>query len=114
MVGFLLGAAYFAMIFTRPGGRSGRAPASLKLPAEGGDLLLLAGAAALAVVALLLWLFRKGQPSLGLSETEIQFLFPAPVSRRALLHYALLKAQLPVLFSALIITVVSGDRKSVV
>ena len=110
MVGFLLGAAYFAMIFTRPGGRSGRAPASLQLPAQGGDLLLLAGAAALAVVALLLWLFRKGQPSLGFSETEIQFLFPAPVSRRALLHYALLKAQLPILLSALIITVVSGRR----
>ncbi len=110
MIGFLLGAAYFAMIFTRPGSRTGRAPATLGLPAQWGDILLLAGAAALAVVTLLFWLFRKGQPSLGLSEAEIQFLFPAPVSRRALLHYALLKAQLPVLFSALIITVVSGRR----
>jgi len=110
MVGFLLGAAYFAMIFSRPGGRAGRAPAALRLPAQGADLLLLAGAAVLAVVTLVIWLFRKGRPSLGLSEAEIQFLFPAPVSREALLHYALLKAQLPVLFSALIITVVTGRR----
>ncbi|MDL2718958.1 MAG: putative ABC exporter domain-containing protein [Acidobacteriota bacterium] len=110
MVGFLLGAAYFVMLFTRPGSRTGRTPGTLRLPAEGGDLLLLAGAAALAVATLLMWLFRKGQPALGLSEAEIQFLFPAPISRKALLHYALLKAQLPVLFSALVITVVSGRR----
>ena len=112
MIGFLLGAAYFAMIFMRPGSRGGRPPAPPSLPAHAGDLLLLAGAAALAVVALLTWLFRKGQPSLGLSEAEIQFLFPAPVSRRAILHYALLKAQLPVLFSAFILTVVTGRRGS--
>jgi ABC-2 type transport system permease protein len=112
MVGFLLGAAYFTMIFLRPGSRTGRAPAVFRLRAEGSDLLLLAAAAALAVVTFLMWLFRKGQPALGLSEAEIQFLFPAPVSRRALLHYALLKAQLPVFFSALIITVVTGSRGS--
>ena len=114
MVGFLLGAAYFAMIFLRPGSRTGRVALSSRLqaglPPHAADLLLLAGAAALAVVTLLIWLFRKGQPSLGLSEAEIQFLFPAPVSRKVLLHYALLKAQLPILFSALIITAVSGRR----
>ena len=114
MVGFLLGAAYFAMIFTRPGNRTGRAAMASRLqsglPAEAADLFLVAGAATLAIVTLLLWLFRKGEPALGLSEAEIQFLFPAPVSRRALLHYALLKAQVPVLFSALIITVVTGRR----
>jgi hypothetical protein len=114
MIGFLLGAAYFTMIFLRPGSRTGRAALSSRvqagLPAHAADLFLIVGAAALAVVTLLIWLFRRGQPSLGLTEAEIQFLFPAPVSRRALLHYALLKAQLPVLFSALIITVVSGRR----
>ena len=114
MVGFLLGAAYFTMIFLRPGSRTGRAAMSSRLqaglPPHAADLLLLAGAAALAVVTLLLWLFRKGEPALGLSEAEIQFLFPAPVSRRALRNYALVKAQLPVIFSALIITVVSGRR----
>jgi ABC-2 type transport system permease protein len=112
MIGFLVGAAYFALIFMRPGSRGGRPPAPQRLPAHAGELLLLAGAAALAVVALLTWLFRKGQPSLGLSEAEIQFLFPGPISRRAILHYALLKAQLPVLFSAFILTVVTGRRGS--
>jgi hypothetical protein len=109
MVGFLVGAAYFAMLFMRPG-RADRPPAPPGLPRHLGEILLLAGAAALAAAALLTWLFRKGQPSLGLSEAEIQFLFPAPVSRRALLHYALLKAQFPVLLSAFILTIVSGRR----
>jgi hypothetical protein len=109
MVGFLVGAAYFAMLFLRPG-RPGRPPVPPRLPGHLDEILLLAGAAALAAAALLTWLFRKGQPSLGLSEAEIQFLFPAPVSRRALLHYALLKAQLPVLLSTFILTVVSSRR----
>jgi putative ABC exporter len=109
MVGFLAGAAYFAMIFMRPS-RAGRATAPPRLPGHLDEILLVAGAAALAAAALLAWLFRKGQPSLGLSEAEIQFLFPAPISRRALLHYALLKAQLPVLLSAFILTIVSSRR----
>ncbi len=110
MVGFALGAAYFVMLFARPGGRAGRPPRAFPLPAASGDVLLLGGAAGLAVVTLLIWLFRKGQPSLGLSEAEIQFLFPAPVSRKVLLRYALLKAQLPVLLSTLILALVSGRR----
>ena len=109
MVGFLVGAAYFAMLFMRPG-RAGRPPAPPRLPGHMDEILLVAGAAALAAAALLTWLFRKGEPSLGLSEAEIQFLFPAPISRRALLHYALLKAQFPVLLSAFILTIVSGRR----
>ncbi|MFI5119965.1 MAG: putative ABC exporter domain-containing protein [Thermoanaerobaculia bacterium] len=111
MVGFLVGAAYFAMLFLRPGHVGPRA-APARLPGHMDEILLVAGAVALAAAALLTWLFRKGQPSLGLSEAEIQFLFPAPVSRRALLHYALLKAQLPVFLSALILTLVSGRRGS--
>jgi hypothetical protein len=108
LVGFLAGAAYFAMLFASPS-RGSRPPAP-RLPGHLNEVLLLAGSAALAAAALLAWLFRKGRPSLGLSEAEIQFLFPAPLSRSALLHYALLKAQLPVLLSAFILTVVSGRR----
>ena len=109
MIGFLVGAAYFAMLFMRPG-RAGRTPTPPRFPGHMNEILLVAGAAALAAAALLTWLFRKGEPSLGLSEAEIQFLFPAPISRRALLHYALLKAQFPVLLSAFILTIVSGRR----
>ena len=109
MIGFLVGAAYFAMLFMRTG-RAGRTPAPPRFPGHMNEILLVAGAAALAAAALLTWLFRKGEPSLGLSEAEIQFLFPAPISRRALLHYALLKAQFPVLLSAFILTIVSGRR----
>jgi hypothetical protein len=108
IVGFLLGAAYFAGVFLRPS-RGGRPPVP-RLPGHMDEILLVTGAALLAAVALLTWLFRRGQPSLGLSEAEIQFLFPAPVSRRALLHFSLLKAQFPLLLSATILTVVSSRR----
>ncbi|HMA29474.1 MAG TPA: putative ABC exporter domain-containing protein [Thermoanaerobaculia bacterium] len=110
LIGFLVGAAYFAMVFLRPS-RAGR-PKAPPFPGHLDEILLVAGAAGLAAAALLAWLFRKGEPSLGLSEAEIQFLFPAPVSRRALLHYALLKAQIPVLVSAFILTILSGRRGS--
>ena len=38
---------------------------------------------ALAVVAILAWLFFKGTPRLDLREADVQFLLPAPLPRRA-------------------------------
>jgi ABC-2 type transport system permease protein len=49
---------------------------------------------ALLLLAILIypWIFRRARTFL-FTGSEIQFLFPAPVSRRALIHYRLLKAQ---------------------
>ncbi|MFL5580506.1 MAG: putative ABC exporter domain-containing protein, partial [Gemmatimonadaceae bacterium] len=38
------------------------------------------------------WLFGGDRAALAFSEAEIQFLFPAPLARRQLLHYKLLRA----------------------
>src|SRR5437762_5840745 len=51
------------------------------------------------------WLLPFDSGLLNFSEAEIQFLFPAPVSRRGLLIYRLLRSQLGLLFSSLIAAV---------
>ncbi len=63
-------------------------------------LILIVAAAGLALAASLFWLFHTGTPSLHVSETEVQFLAPAPLPRRALLHLSLLRTELALLFSA--------------
>lgn len=49
------------------------------------------------------WLFQGRRAGLGFSESEIDLLFPAPVTHRELLHYKLLKAQTGLLFSTLLV-----------
>lgn len=62
------------------------------------------------VVILLLvakwWLFGTDRTALAFTAAEIQFLFPAPVSRRSLLGFKLLRAQLPILINVVIWVVI--------
>ncbi|HET9864694.1 MAG TPA: putative ABC exporter domain-containing protein, partial [Steroidobacteraceae bacterium] len=112
LAGAVVGVLYFYLVFFRrahrprfgPGG-SGVTPDAL--PAEVLTLLGEIGALALLVVLLVNWLVPR-RAALAFSEPEIAFLFPAPVSRRMLVHYRLLGAQLGIAFTALIFTVVFG------
>jgi ABC-2 type transport system permease protein len=52
------------------------------------------------------WIWPPEKPGLAFSEAEIAFLFPAPITRKGLIHYRLLSAQVGILFSAILITVV--------
>ncbi len=66
-----------------------------------GDLTALPlGLGALAVTAILaaMWFFSSDKPGLQFTEAEIAFLFPAPLTRRILIHYKLLST----LFGSLI------------
>jgi len=47
-------------------------------------------------------------PGLAFTEAEVAFLFPAPLSRRALIHYKLLSAQFSILLQSLLLTLVSS------
>lgn len=60
----------------------------------------------LLVVTVFAWILPFDSGLLDFSESEIQFLFPAPVSRRALLIHRLLRSQLGLLFSSLVAGVV--------
>lgn len=48
------------------------------------------------------WIFGSDRTALAFSPAEVQFLFPAPVSRRALLHWKLLRLQVVILINTLI------------
>jgi ABC-2 type transport system permease protein len=114
LIGAIVGAAYIYFSFVarfRVSGRPSRrrprasdwpestAPLIALLPSFGG-VVLLAGAAAA-------WLLPVDSGLLEFSDAELQFLFPAPVSRRQLLIHRLLRSQLGILFGALIIAVAS-------
>ena len=113
LVGLIAGAAYlYFSFFARfrasraSAARRGasRMPASLtallaSAPAFGGLLLM-----AIATGA---WLMPVESGLLEFSDAELQFLFPAPVSRRQLLIHRLLRSQVGMLFGALTIGVFS-------
>jgi ABC-2 type transport system permease protein len=67
---------------------------------------LLADIAALLVLAMivLVWALPEQSAGLTFSEAEIQFLFPAPITRRQLLLYKTLRAQPQIFISAALMT----------
>jgi ABC-2 type transport system permease protein len=106
LVGALVGVAYIYFVFARPG----RAPRSTAA-VDGGSALslemlqLIAGLSALGILITLLmsWVFPR-KAALAFTEAEIAFLFPAPVSRRMLIHYRILSSQVRLALTALILT----------
>lgn len=65
------------------------------------------GGLILFLLALLAWVLPTEKPGLFFSEPEISFLFPAPLSRRALIHFKLLSSQFRILFTSLFFTLLS-------
>jgi hypothetical protein len=73
----------------------GSTPPPYVLPAiEAGIGLLL------TFLCLFSWVWPRSRPALDFTETEVAFLFPAPLTRRQVIDYALLKKQAGVLFGA--------------
>src|SRR5262249_46418981 len=60
---------------------------------------------ALLVVGALAWVMPFNSGLLEFSQAEVQFLFPAPVSRRALLVHRMLRSQIGLLFGGAIMAV---------
>jgi ABC-2 type transport system permease protein len=114
LAGAAVGALYFYLVFfrrmhapqigERPGGPGSPAEA---LPADMLPMIGEIGALILFLLLALNWFFPR-RAALAFSEAEIAFLFPAPVTRRMLVHYRLLGAQLGILFTAVIFTLVFG------
>lgn len=94
LIGFAIFGAYYGWIFfghAFVGGSRGASP----FAGLGADLIvpvrLLAAIGVAALVSLAFVIFSR-QP-LGFDESEIQYLFTAPIARRTLIRYALLKHQ---------------------
>ena len=66
------------------------------------------GAIILFMLVLSAWIFPHARAALVFSEAEIAFLFPAPINRRSLIHYKLLKSQTAILFTVLLLTLITG------
>ena len=66
------------------------------------------GALALLVAITLIWVFSLERASLGFTEAEIAFLFPAPATRNMLVQFRLIDAQLRSLIGAMVMTLFSN------
>ena len=108
LIGAIVGAAYLYFSFfarfraTRRSAR--RRPRPSDCPESMAALFALLpalGGVALLVVAAAAWLLPVDSGLLEFSDAELQFLFPAPVSRRQLLIHRMLRSQLGILFGAL-------------
>ena len=114
-LGAVAGIAYIYFIFSRQLSGGSTALAGLPAGLPGGlaptfdftATLSIFGALVLLGIVLFTWALPKEKPGLPFSEAEVAFLFPAPISRRRLIHFRLLGAQLRILFSAVIFTLLS-------
>jgi ABC-2 type transport system permease protein len=109
LIGAVAGAAYFWFFFFRRAHNSNPALAKIR------DLSFNAVIVDFASVVVLLmmiaaWALPRDSGSLDFSEAEIAFLFPAPLRRRDLLLYKILRAQPQALFSAVMLTII-GTRQ---
>ena len=120
LAGALVAAAYFYFFFFRPlGGAAGAgrhgpladpalaAAAAPLLPEDWLPVTTAFGALALLVFLTLTWVVPRERSVLGFSEAEIAFLFPAPITRRGLVHFRLLTLQARSLLGAAVMMLFS-------
>jgi hypothetical protein len=107
LVGTAVAVAYFYFVLLQRPAMQG-VPAAGRAPAVAGAgmigmALVCVGMSALALIRIAFaWIAPADKPALRFSEAEIAFLFPAPVTRRALIHFRLLSAQFAILFTSVL------------
>jgi ABC-2 type transport system permease protein len=92
----VIGALYIWSFLFRPVNRLGETNALLGRPTEVIVTVLL------AITLMGAWLFGSDASALAFSQAEVSMLFPAPLSRRSLIVYKLMRAQVAVVINALI------------
>jgi hypothetical protein len=97
----ILGAGYLWMVYVRPMSSSRPSPGINTSIA----MWLIIGTAFLLVMAGLAWFVPNGPSNLALDKAESAFLLPGPVSSGGLVGYKMLRAQLTILMTVLIWTV---------
>ena len=103
LFGAIVGGLYFYWYFIRSLARGGRgAPIPL------GHQELAQGIASLVlfIMVALAWILPYSRAALSFTEAEVAFLFPAPIGRKTLIHFKLLKSQAVILFSAILLTLI--------
>jgi len=111
LIAFLAGLAYFALVLSPRlfgGGSSSRHGPQIAVQYD--DAFHLGLGLVLATVVTFVWILASSRPALRLNETEIDFLLPAPVPRRQIILYSLLRQQPGIITSVLVIYLVRGGR----
>ncbi len=108
LAGAIMGGAYFYFYFYRYLFRSARfgAGGGFQVTSEHLALFESAGALILCTIIFLAWLVPHERGALTFTEAEVAFLFPAPVNRRTLIHYKLLKSQISILFTTVLFSLI--------
>jgi hypothetical protein len=105
LFGALLMAGYLALMFSGPlRGARQLMPMTPQLMSLSAGI----GALGLFVVVAAVWLLPGNRAALAFSEAEIAFLFPAPLTRVALINFSLLRSQMAIFLSAFLLSVVFG------
>lgn len=101
--GLLYVSWYFLQIFFFGGKRGAANPFTMD-----DSILPVIGVAVLFIFVASAWIFPHARAALTFTEAEVAFLFPAPVNRRTLIHFKLLRSQLAILFTVLLLTLITG------
>jgi hypothetical protein len=110
LFGAIVGGIYFYFYFFRYFLGFGPRRSGLLANTTPENLLLYEsfGALVFLVLILLRWLVPSDRGALIFSEAEVAFLFPAPISRRGLIHFKLLRSQIAILFTTLLLTLITN------
>jgi hypothetical protein len=110
LLGAIVGGLYFYWYFYRTffGARPRGQGLALFASPDTQALLESVGALILFVIVLLAWIIPHQRAALTFTEAEVAFLFPAPISRRTLIHFKLLRSQTAILFTVLLLTLVTN------
>ncbi len=113
LFGAIAGIGYFYFIFFRRGAmgdwHGGQPRVALGWAQQPGVMTVVIALAALLLLVIVVgaWVVPTKRAALTFSQAEVAFLFPAPLTRRMLIHYKLLRAQLGILLSAFLFTLIS-------
>ena len=103
LFGAIVGGLYFYWYIFRNLGRGGR---GVRISPEHAGMAQAIAALVLLVMVLLAWIVPHARAALAFTEAEVAFLFPAPIDRRTLIHFKLLKSQTVILLSAVFMTLI--------
>lgn len=106
-----VGGLYFYFYFFRHligrSYRPGAGPADLAASADTMALYELGGALILLLILFLAWIVPRERAALIFTEAEIAFLFPAPITRKGLIHYKLLRSQLSIFITTIFLALLT-------
>ena len=102
LISAVFGMAYLFMMFYR---NISHGPRKVRIIFASDSWGTDVGACIVFVILLAVWAWPCGRGGIALSESEIQFLFPAPLRRRDILLYKFLRSQMQIIISTIITSI---------